>query len=232
MGDVQIRAAQDFIAEFGDMLAWSKTDLIRSPTDTLFHAPFRDGVEKANPTLYQAAINYREVVKNFLNVRSAAENQYLQSTQSSAQMLDGGIISAPWMIRAVRNPIQSIRSFIHHFFLMGPQQMWVQASGVSQIMAAEGIMQGTSRGYRAVPASIYSRWLFRAHPSDDMIEHAASKIGSMGWKREHFIEAYKGLRDTGFHNVGKEYAGIDDFAAATVLQTTGGKVLDYGLRPF
>lgn len=239
LGDLQVRAANDFISEFGtdtaranNMFQWSTDQMWRNPTDALFNAPFKPGVEVADPTRYQAAKNLRETIQSFMNIRSAEENQYLRSSQRLADMLDGGWIDAPWIMRAIKSPVQSIRSFLHYFMLMGPQQMAVQASGAFYIMAAEGAAQGTTRAYRAVPAAIYSRWLFRAFPSDEMIEHAASKIGSMGWSKDNFIEAYKGLRDTGFYNVGREYSTIDDFAAPAVVSSAGGKVLDLGMKPF
>ncbi len=233
IGDLQIKAAENFLAEFKNVLEGNLVELARDPVHTLFNARFK---ATTDTELLQAAHNYQVVAQNFFQQRGKAENAWYTTLQKLDDIIRSPEarqkLPEPWLLGTLTNFSSVLRSFTHHWQLASLNQLFQQASGATVIIGAEGI-----RGLQAIPMGLYSRAMLASSRTPEMLREAGGLLAKRhGINSEHFIEAYEGMLRSGYHHVGKEYATIGDWRAPTSVPTQGqvvrGGLLDAGMTPF
>ena len=63
-------------------------------------------------------------------------------------------------------------------------------------------------------------------------EEIARHAAKLGWKKEHFLEATRGLRESGFDRIGGEHAYRNDYFEVKLTQSAAGNFLDFGTTFF
>lgn len=158
ISDVQIKGAEQFIAEFSPILAKPIEELRRDPLDALLNPVFREG---ADPFHVAAARNYSTVMKENLGIAQPEMIQWSAVRQKIAdgvQSIAGGkpeewLQKHPSLQKSISHPMQATRNATSYYFLTTPYQFMIQAAGSLNIAAHAGWrIAGES-----LPAAIYGR---------------------------------------------------------------------------
>lgn len=235
MGDYQIKATERFIAEFSHVMEPSKRALYADPLDALINPKWKIG---ADPIERAAAERYRDAAMEILRVSSPSKRDYDHWKDKLVSILDSKLGESTarrvteWnLYKQITNPIAAAKDATMHYFLMAPQQLFVQAMGVAHVSA----LAGPHIALEAMAAAIYGRIARDYTGAKGMLEHAAEAVFKInGWKREDFVEGFKLGRDMGFLNVDREYAVANAFDDPLASSVAGGvtKLKHIGMTPF
>jgi hypothetical protein len=238
LDDLKIKSANRFVAEFSQYLApEARADAARYPMKALAEGNF----QKGHPDVegLAAARNYRRTLLEFLSIKPE-ENQLVDSITNKVatsvfnklgrdrgeKVMD---YLEPYMMSTIKDPSRFFRqvAFIPRMGFYNIKQLFMQGQGVVHAAAIEGLpraLNGMAAAWIMRPLSLSGR--------KEIIENAAQRATSYGWKKEHFLESYEGLRRSGFDHVGGEVANLDDFIEDRVVTGTIGKALDSSLYFF
>jgi hypothetical protein len=179
----------------------------------------------------------RMQIQQFLGVKNSVDTFLTSAAQklSDAIYTAGGAtalrLDPSWALPYIKDPFKFIRSVTYHFKLglFNPVQLFVQSQTYVTMLGIAGPRYAATGTY----AALLHQW-YRINPAMlDTLDRYASKlqIGGVGWKPGELKESIKLGEQTGFFNVGGEYAVLDDLAPKTIRTATG-TVLDAGLTFF
>lgn len=215
--DLKYKAAEEFTAEFGDILDLTREEL-RNPVHALFNAPFKSNIQDKNRLA--AAKNFRRSTKELLGTKSEFDKTLDWIHQSVADRIYGtagdGRLLNTWQMMATSNPTRFLRSAAFHAKLgfFNPVQLFLQSQTFTHIMGLEG----PARALKAAAAAKISD-VNALNSTVEVTQALAQKAASMGWKPREFIEANNALARTGFANIGGEVAYLDDILSPDISKT-------------
>lgn len=218
MADYKISAAESWVQEFGHLFDQSKLPiekLRQNPVYWLYHAEgnIDAGVMKTNPELVTAALTSRKNIMNFLGSRDEV-GSLLEGLQK--KVVNGIAGFSPTLARkteetflpAITNAPAYAReaAFNAVIGLFNPVQLYQQAQGLVHVYAL-----APGHAWESTTASALVR-LYRHTEDPAILSSAADKAASLGWDRDHFLEAMDGWKRSGTHKIGGE---------TSLLSTTG-----------
>jgi len=237
LDDLKIKSAERYVAEFAQVLKGDFEELRRYP----MKAFMEDTIDKTHPNkdLVAAAKSYRRATLEFLNIKDEDQkwttsimerlvNTLGDNTPGRERFLDW---VEPHLMHTINDPSRFFRqlAFMPRMGFFNPKQLLLQASGIINIGAIEGI-ERVSKGSTAgtLMRGLYMRG------NDAVLNSAADMAVRVGayTNRDHFLESYAALQRSGFQNVGGEFGSSDDFLNPRVLRSGVGRALESGLMPF
>lgn len=230
--DYTLMTHRDFIREFGEILDGTKEELVTSGVSTLTNPKFLPG---ADPTRVAAAKNVSRAYRNLLNQGTYVDNLVdIQKDKIVTSVLRkfgprGAEFVSDRMLPMVKDPAVAMRSFAFHtkmgFF--NPNQFFVQAQSMVNVVAVGGV-----NGFKSGAAyPLFRLALFNGN--DSVVKALAKKAQGLGlMKADEFEESIRLYKKSGFNQIGKDTAYLDDARGPEIRKGRIGKVLDYGTTPF
>lgn len=241
LDDLKIKATERFIAEFSDGLSWDINRLRSNPMQALIEAPI-----KASPGTidYWTIMEARRATLELLGMRTPFQKGMDSLQQKIYESLYGsaagkaigdskiGQVVAEWALPSIKDPTKALRQIAFHTKqgLMNVASLVNQAQQVFSISAIETTLKDPLRAPRASMTGWYMSALRFWENNPAMIEHFAAdqaKAGKFGMPKEDFIEMFGGLKESGYHKVGKEVADYAQWVGEGTTVGKFGKVLDY-----
>lgn len=200
---------------------------------------FERALDSFLPGAEKGMVNRFTAQHYHINKLLKAPSELDSSLHSAAQKLYdatyekfGGKVAeyAPfWMLPAITNFPQFLRSAVFHptIGLYNPVQFFVQMNGFTNVFGVAGFKYAAP-GTKAM----FLEQMYRKNP--EMLDHlddlATKQIlpGTARWKPGEFKEFVNLLHDSGFQNVGREYAMRDDMYNYKVINHPLGTFLDAG----
>jgi hypothetical protein len=236
LDDLKIKAGERYVAEFAQVLKGDFEELRRYP----MKAFQEDTIDKTHPDkeMIAAAKSYRRATLEFLNIKD--EDQQWSNTiiERLANSLGEGPRAErfldwvePHLMHTINDPSRFFRqvAFMPRMGFWNPKQLLLQASGIVNIGAIEGI----ERVSKGSAAGTLMRGLY-LRGNDAILDEAANmsvRVGAYA-NVDHFKESYAALQRSGFQNVGGEFGSSDDFLNPRVIRSGVGRVLEHSLMPF
>lgn len=229
MEDLKVKAADRFIAEFGNLLdaRGGIAEMQSNPMRYIFNTPWKTPSANTDYDKLAAAKNYLRSLKEFLNLRSDADKTAAWMNQKAADWILGDKkvpLVRDHLIPTLTDPIQKMKNLAFNVKIISPKQLIVQWSQAATLAGVEGPVATM----KAVPALVYTKAITMGGMDDAMILEASKHMSKLGWKGPDFIEAYRALQRTGFANVGRETAMLDDFMAPPLTRGPWGLMHDAG----
>jgi hypothetical protein len=229
LDDLKIKAAERYIAEFSDVLAWDVTRIRSNPLDALMNAPVKPESRMAERA---AAWDARRSTLELLGIRN--QNQiYLDGLQQRAYEWlvstkfgkKAEELVPEWMFSTIKDPTKALRQVAFHF----KQGMGNVASFVNQahIIFHIGGIEGPTNTIKGGISGQYMSMLRFWEDNPAVIAKFAESQTLTGMQKEHFIEAFEGLKRSGFHKVGREVADYADWMSAKLWEGKLGTFADY-----
>lgn len=236
LDDLKIKAGERYVAEFMDVLIGDVNELRQYPMKA-----FKDGLinkDHPNKDLVAAAKSYRRATMEFLNVKDEDQKWTISVMERLANGLGEGPRAErflnwvePHLMHTINDPSRFFRqvAFMPRMGFWNPKQLLLQAAGVINIGAIEGI----ERVSKGSAAGTLMRGLY-LRGNDAILDNAADMAVNVGAyaNRDHFKESYAALQRSGFQNVGGEFGSSDDFLNPRVVRSGVGRVMEHGLMPF
>jgi len=229
MHDYTLVTHRNFINEFSDILEGTREELFSSGVSTLTDPKFLSG---ADPKKVRAARNVSRSYRNLLNQGTDFDN-LLESYKDKLVSTAVGKKMMNWvpdrMISTVKDPAVAMRSFAFHtkmgFF--NPTQYFVQANSMVNVVSIGG-----ANGMKS--AALYPMFrLALANGNDRVLRGIANKAQTIGlMKSDEFLESLSLYKKSGFNQIGKDTAYLDDARGPEIRRGKIRTVLDYGATPF
>lgn len=225
--DLKIKHAETFIAEFGDLLDMGREGARRDPFTALLKGHFQE----SHPDKHRlvAARNFRRAYLEMLNIKDpeTKASEYFKTKLVESVIPERFTGAREWATKMLDSGPQAIRSvaFSLKMGLFNPVQLWLQAQSWTSIAALEGPLTAS----KASGAALFMKGLSHTDGSAKMIEEMARKAAKIGWKKEHFKEAYEGFMRTGMQNVGGEVPYLDDLMSVRGTPGLLGRINQRGL---
>lgn len=226
---LKAKSAERFIAEFSDVLDFDGDPQLQ-PIRALFEGKIKSDSAKVEKAA--AAKIFQSRLQNFFSTKSedahlvdAIMNKLYQSIPGFDKAADW---VEPFLLHTVTDPARFFRqtAFYAGMGFFNPKQYFLQLQGVLQTAALE-----PAHALKAFGAANLMRPLHMAG-SKKIHDGAADMAVSLGWKREHFLEAWEAMNRIRWNHVGGEYGIIDDFLNPSINTSGSRKVLEAGLAPW
>lgn len=245
--DLKFKTAERFIAEFGDLIDRSPQVMRTDPIRYLFGAGNEFPWIKSTDTAEKlaAAKNYRRAALEFFNLKTDSQRFYDYTKAKLGQMLfkqEKLVQGEPWLVTQIASPVDRVKSAVFDARMsFSPMQLFLQAQSLANVAGIEGPVRAI-KTYPAAAMAQFLRYYDFWSPklakvgigqggtvTTETQRHVASIVSTGStWKPQHFIEAYQGLRASGFGNVGREIADQADFMTPRITPSTIGYVMDWG----
>lgn len=245
LDDLKINVAEDFVRQFGRFLDGDINQHLADPFGALFDAPFKSFTKVSfdDQGALKQAKNVRRATKDFIGLQTDLDKQIGYFRQRLADSIEGrvkngrfeGTKAADLLIDNVRlgstkDPSKFLRAIGYHakLGLFNPFQFALQ----SQSFVNVATIAGAEAAAASAPAYWYSRMRMGFRDNDTFLNDFGGRMEKFGWKKEHYIESHKALRESGLMRVGGEISFVDDVMNPKLIQTKFGKFLDAGTFPF
>jgi len=234
MDDMKAHAVETWMQEAKSMLAMDESRMNSSPLWAFHHAEFKKpyaGNAKRIAELEAA----REQIKSFIGQVSETDAVIGYWTQKLSDVM---YEKTPWLAKRIdpfnlahtlSDPTRGIRALTTHMKmgLFAIPQILVQGQTYVNILG----IAGPTRAIQGTAAALMHQWT-RGNASPALIAKLGKHLENYGFKPGEFESMREAMLSTGFHNVGGEYAVIDNPMSNKVIQTNFGKFLDLGMWPF
>jgi hypothetical protein len=222
--DMKLKFAERFVAEFGPYLKASPEQYRRDPIGALLYGEFRDGPSVDRDMLTMASI-YRNNARRFFNITSDTDKFTNYTVNKIGRSIFGDKFDAIKNLDIWKesDAIKFTRKAAFHINmgLFNIAQLPLQASGLT----VGASIAGPKKAIIGIGSIAPQSWALKnmAH-----LDHIATKMSKLGWKKEHFIEATQGLERSGILHIGNEVATIDDYFAPKAFDSVAGQTLEAG----
>ncbi len=240
MDDYKISAIEHWLKEAQPFLKASESELRYSPFhhfNTISANAWR--TDAAPEQVAQLTTRWHQI-KQFTGVASETEALVHSFSQKLSDSIYGKIgpdglrigkvaVDTNEILSRHADPVRALRSLTFHMKLglFAVPQLLVQSQTFVNILGVAGFSKAAPGTFAALLHQ-YSR----INPTlIDGLDRFASKLhipGTSKWRPGEFKEAWQELKNTGFSNVGGEYALRDDLMSHKVIGTGADKFLDAG----
>lgn len=226
-GDMKVAAAEQFIEEFAPVLKASREELRKYPMFYLHNPPWDEGADAA--MLNQAKYTQRNAM-NFIGQSTPLQKSFdwlKAKTMNRIYEKDGAEaaeIASQSAIMSSRDPTAVFRNVAFHTKLgmFNPVQWFVQAQGLAHVLAV------SPTNFLPAMSGYTLSTVLRMNGSKEILEATAQKAAKLGWKADQFKEAWELMNRSGWADVGRESALIDDMSDPKIFQSSVGAFLDKG----
>lgn len=229
--DLKMQYANQFTREFADVIDATSDEIKMNPVGVLLHGKVID--KGVDPERIKAAKIFQRHAQNFNGIQNSSQRHANYMIDRVAQwayerfgVKGMNAVHDSKVLGAIQDPATLLRTMSFHSSMgfWNPIQLFVQSQTHANVAALEGIDAAT-RGMSAawVQGALFKN--FQKGMPEKVARHASS---AMGWEVDHFLEAWEGLKRSGFWNVGTEVVQRD--ALSPSLTKSG--VLDSGLMFF
>lgn len=228
LNDYKIGAIEQWVQQYANLMK-NPARALDNPFQYFYNPNWNEAV--SDRMLRASADNTRERILQFLGARSELGRDINYAQQKLMNSL--GENKARWYadheLWALKDPVAFTRSwmFDFKFGFFNPKQYIVQAQGFTHIYG----VAGPTAAWRGTSAYILQRAMFM-NENPEILNRMANIATKFGWKKEHFIESYQTMRNIGFDIVGKEHALRDGAFDPNLWDTSAGRVLEWGRKPF
>lgn len=234
-GQYQIRSAEHFVEEFHSVMQNGSTAAelkrLRENPMRALHNPNWDK-NAANKDLLAAGRSYQDAALNLVGTQtdSGRWTQWVESKLMDRVYNTFGKKAADFtyekLLPAISNPVGFARQVAFHTKLgmFNPVQLVLQAQTFTLAIGIAGVKHGGA----GVSGAILARMLHVADKPEN-IAHFSKIASKLGWKAEHFTEAYDEMIKAGVFNIGSQLAWRWDAADMNFFRSTAGKWFDKGL---
>lgn len=222
--DLRVRSAEQFIAQFHEVLAWDITKLRANPMQALMEAPFKEGSTRAE---IAAAKDFRRGALEMLSIKSEAQANIDAMHQRLVESILGKVPDknswTGWGLSKIKDPAAAMRAVAFEV----KQGMFSPTAFINQAMIVNHIagIEGPVVALRSALASNMARSVQYLDQSPAMLSKAA-KISGM--EEKHFLEMWNALQQSGFTKVGREVADRGDWLTPAMGEGKFEKFLDWG----
>lgn len=227
LNQVRMTMAENFIADFGDLLDDTTRAQRLDPTDAMFNGKFKDNISGDDRIRLRYAEAYRGRARQFFSLKSDTEKYYDYLAEKliapiSPDMAKGmqRFIHESLGESAIISKIKGI-AFHLNIGLFNPIQLVLQAQTFTHMASISPHF-----ALNAANAATVQAWLNKAGYTDEAIKHAARYYGG---NADEFIEMTQALKRSGWDIVGREVATAPDQLTTDVIQSKYGRFLDAGL---
>lgn len=226
-GDMKISVSEQFIQEFGDLMSVPRDELRKYPMYYLHNPQWSETV--TDGARLAAAKAIQKTTLEFVGSQTpfGKQLQWLHSKMmdTAYNAMGGKAVDRLDTVQKLvdsRDPMSYLRAwaFRAKMGLFNVQQAFVQANGLAHMTAIlpEHALQSLS----AYP---FTRALM-TNDSPEILNGVAQRMAKLGWSERDFKESYNFLKSTGWYNVGREAAFIDDMSDPKLYEGAVGKWLD------
>jgi hypothetical protein len=222
--DYRVRMAENFIEQYADILNVDKTKMRGNPIWHLYN-PEWSATPSAKLTAGQQV---HESLLNLLGTRSTAEihmnnaldqltgDIYRKRGVAAAELYDTNVVMT------TKNPVSFIRSTVFHaqMGMLNTVQLFLNA------MTSVSIFAAAPKHATLSIRDFMTAWALRYQGDPQMIAEVARR--THGAKADEFVEMFKEYQNSGFGVVKGNYAYTDDLLNPKFIDSTLGKVLDFG----
>lgn len=226
-GDMKISVADQFITEFGDLMSVPMDELRKYPMYYLHNPEWSKTV--TDGARLNAAKAIQKTTLEFVGEQTPFGKD-LQVVQSKLMdtvyntIGERGVEKLDTIQKMVnsRDPLSYLRAwaFRAKMGVFNIQQVMVQAQSLAHMTAIL-----PKHALQSVAATPFTRALM-LNDSPEILNGVAQRMTNFGWAEKEFKESYNFLKSTGWYNVGREAAYIDDMSDPKLYEGAIGKWLD------
>lgn len=227
-GDMKISVADQFITEFGDLMSVPLEELRKYPMYYLHNPQWSQTV--TDGARLSAAQAIQKTTLEFVGSQSPFGKQLqLMGSKLMGQVYSvagqGGVAKLDTVQKMIdtRDPASYLRAwaFRAKMGVFNVQQLFVQAQGLAHITAI-----APTHALQSMSAYPFTRALMLNDAPEILEGIAQTRMTKLGWTAKDFKESYGLLKSTGWYNVGREAAYIDDMTDPKLYEGAVGKWLD------
>lgn len=236
MDDYKIFAIEHWLEEARKYLKQDLSEIRYAPYH-VFHNPDWVPNNPDNNTAIRQLKNRHYQISQFLGQSSSVDSMLHAGAIKLADMVYGKFgpkvlpLIPAWALSKTRDPLSYLRSITFHakLGLWNIPQLLVQANGFVNVAAVAGYHHAGS----SVTATMLSRWA-ALNSSEQILRALDTKMtklnmpGTAKWKTGEFMESHRGLMNSGFYNVGGEYALRNSLLEPRVIENGFMRMLDSG----
>jgi hypothetical protein len=236
--DLKIYAAETFIEQFHTVMDTPLEVMRRNPVYYLNNPDWtQSNLKDAWPKIVMGK-HARQAHLHLLGTDSLLGQglAYTQQKTLNKLYLTRNWGDAPFsnsMAWAIENlePVKFVRAAVFHYIMgtFNPTQFFKQAQGMAAVTAITLNPKRTSRSW---VRSVVARWLLNTE-DPEKIERISRLVSGRtthitNFDHDHFMEAFRYLKESGFHNIGGEHTAKDNLFDPRVSTTMAGEFLDKG----
>lgn len=138
------------------------------------------------------------------------------------------LISPEWLMPKLRDPFAFIRSVTFNAYLgmFSPVQLLVQSMTYVNMFAI------SPKYASQATAGALLHGLTAFNDSEQILAHLDKFASKIGWKPGEWLEAREAMRNSGWNQVGGEYAAYDAMHRNNIIKSGTDKFMEYGRKPF
>ena len=230
--DLKIKNAENFAKYFGDVVDAPIEEVRRDPMQFILNPKWKTGLKGNDLRMLNAAKDFRRTVIDFLGVENPVADMMRQFQSTVAEELKKKLGQGSYehidrhLLRGQHySPIRWANRMVYdlYFGFFNFKQLMVQAMTSFHTAAVLGPVTGLKAG----TAAHMARWVL-FDQAEDRLEYLAQKVAGAGiMQAEHFKEAVKAYRKSGFHIIGQETSYQDDFINQSIKRSGFEAGMDY-----
>lgn len=224
LSDLKIKNAENFAKYFGDVVDAPIDEVRRDPMEYILNPRWKQGLQGNDLRLQNAAKDYRRALIDFLGVDNptgqtmkllqaqVAEGLKRSLGQGAYEHIDRHLMRGRHI-----SPVRWANTMVYDLFfgVFNLKQLLVQSMTSFHTAA----VLGPTTGLRAGTAAHFARWVL-FDLAEDRLDHLAGMMQkSKVMNADHFKEAVKAYRQSGFHIIGQETSFEDDFLNQTIKRS-------------
>ena len=238
MDDYKTMSVEHWLKQAQPHLDADASEIWHAPYYYFNQGKFRVGTDKIAKANLEAAKMH---INQLIGIPSDTEAKLHAAAQALADSIynkygpSGFVVTPGWVLPKLKDPLAFIRSvtFNYKLGLGNIPQFIVQAGNYSNILGIAGYKY-------AAPGTLGAQLHFWTRVNSNpaiikKLDEYASKFnlpGTSKWKPGEFEEAFHEFRKTGFGNVGREYAALDDPSSTKIVGNNFDTFLEWGRLPF
>lgn len=228
MDDMKIQAVSSWMQEAKKYLSINENLLNAAPLYWFHHADFIKSPLDAKK-IYELQVA-REQIKQFMGQVSETDavigywTQKLSDALGLEKKVDPGNLA-----HFLSDPTRFFRSMTFHMKmgLFAIPQILVQGQTYVNILG----IAGAAKAMQGTVGALMHQWS-RVNANPRILAALSKNAERFGYRPGEWQAIREAMLSTGFHNVGNEYALLDDPVSNRIVQTQWGKFLKFGALPF
>jgi hypothetical protein len=230
---LKLQMAEQFVAEFGDILKTPSLDSSRDPFVVLREGNFIDNASGDQLVRLDQAKAYRARALQFLNVDTLDDKimkhmgmKLLEFDKDAVQAWKDGRYSGP-LINAALNPLKTIQQIGYHanMGLFNPTQVLKQSMTIVHTAGLVGPVTAAKAGILSIAQrGAMMDWASLKEVTKDLVKE-------LGLDPTHYEWMTEDLRRIGFGKMGREFANRAAHMEGQYITTKMGRFFDWGAKP-
>jgi hypothetical protein len=230
INDYRVKSGEDFVREFGDILAGNSEEFRTGSIEFLFNPKY---LQDADPTRIQRAESVRKAIVSLLNQKTWVEkavDMHKERLVSSIRSKAGSGVAdlvQDSVLPTIAKADQWMRAAAFHskLGLFNPKQLLLQASAAINVMSIAG-KSGVKGAFNTTQILLATKY------TNDPAKIRAIAKKAINFKEDDFVEMISAFKRSGFSRMGGDVSYLDLMAGPGVRTGRLKQVLDVGAIPF